>query len=202
MEHLPLITYHRIDSLDRHINMNKLRCVSTFTSIQHISNPFNSQNMTLAVLTTAAVVATGGAAAPAVGAAIAGATTSGAGIGTAGTVIVGATASSAGLGTAGTAAAVVAGPVGWLVLGTSEIQLSSAFTYDCWKPIIHDQSPEPSMGKTLKEVAMDERVKSVIQVDNNTHLPHFIFENIWDEKFFIDYIQVGPNQICAHATKI
>jgi hypothetical protein len=34
-------------------------------------------------------------------------------------------------------------------------------TFDCWKQILHDESPEPSQGKYLKDILSDSRLKKV-----------------------------------------
>jgi hypothetical protein len=50
-----------------------------------------------------------------------------------------------------------------------ELGDDSAITFDCWKPILHDISDEPSNGKYLKDVASDSRIKKVF-VDNNKYI--------------------------------
>ena len=153
--------------------------------------------MTVMALAAAAVVATAGAAAPAVAAA--------AGAAEVGTVLTGTTATAAGLGGAasgGVAAGVLSGPVGWIILGTSETQSPAVYTFDCWKQVLHDESSEPSNGKILKEVAMDPRIVMVTTIDNSADLPNFVFENIWEEKYFIEYVNLSHNVVAAHAIKI
>ncbi|CAF1582977.1 unnamed protein product [Rotaria magnacalcarata] len=148
-----------------------------------------------------------GAAAAEVGVILTGATATAAGAGAGaaevGAVLTGATATAAGTaGTTGAVASILTGPVGWFILGTSEIQSSAVYTFDCWKPVLHDESQDPSNGRTLREVAMDSRIKSIIRIDNNTDLPHFILQNVWDEKFFIEYITLPSYELAAHAIKI
>jgi len=105
--------------------------------------------------------------------------------------------SSTGPGTATGAAAL--GPVGWLVLGASGEPTTSAYTYDCWKQVVHDMTPELSSGRLLREIMMDPRVKQVIKVADNSPYPEIILENIWDEKFRIEYVLLPSNELAAHA---
>ena len=160
--------------------------------------------------TVSAVAASGGTAAAVAGSAGAGAVSgaiAGATVGCTATAaevgaVVGAgsaaavTSSSAGA--AGVTAGVAAGPVGWIILGVSK-PATSACTYDCWKPVVHDTSPEPSSGKLLREIMMDPRVKQVIKTDDDSDYPEIILENIWDEKFKIEYVLLPSDQLAAHA---
>lgn len=187
------------------------------------------------VLGAGAVVATAGAALPAIAAAAGTAGTvagAGAAVGTAagavagaatgavvggtlgaatvagGTVVATATAAGSAATVAGTAittAGVIAGPVGWLVLGSSldEGKTESGITYDCWKPVLHDTSSEPSQGKLLREVMEDPRIKQVIIEEQLSQLPLVSLVNIWDEQFDIQYmILPSNNQMAAHAIQI
>jgi len=169
------------------------------------------------VAAVGAVVATGGTVAPLLAAAASQGTAatvatsaiaaSGAATGTmAGAAVAGGSAMAAtGSATAGLyTAAIVAGPVGWLLLGTSlDGKTESGITYDCWKPVLHDSSPEPSQGKFLKEVMEDPRIKQIIVEDEQSQLPKISLVNIWDEKFDIQYLLLPSiNQLVAHAIQI
>jgi hypothetical protein len=83
-------------------------------------------------------------------------------------------------------------------------QLPGVYTFDCWKPILHDDSSEPSNGKTLQEIAMDPRIKQVTTTfyDNNLDLPYLVLENIWNEPFRIEYVYSPCGQLATHAVKI
>ena len=85
------------------------------------------------------------------------------------------------------------GPLGMVVLGASPTQ----YTFDCWKPIIRDYSQSPSNGKLLRHVLMDPRIK---QVSVNQQSPEIVLENIWIEKFRIDFILLPSGQQAAHAS--
>jgi hypothetical protein len=39
-----------------------------------------------------------------------------------------------------------------------------ALLWDCWKPVLHDQSLEPSNGKLLSDLVQDSRVNQVTKV--------------------------------------
>lgn len=101
------------------------------------------------------------------------------------------------------------GPVGWMVLGCSykaeeDVSKTAGQTYtlDCWKPVLHDQSIEPSNGMLLKDITADSRIKNVT-VDNseNSGLPKIILQNIWDEQFRIEYLALQTTHV-AHAVRI
>jgi hypothetical protein len=103
------------------------------------------------------------------------------------------------------AASLLSGPVGWTILGASEVEAPGVYTFDCWKQILHDDSGDPSEGKILNEVIMDPRVKHVtMMIDNNlnTDLPRLILENIWDERFRIEYVTLFSDRLAAHAVKL
>ena len=111
----------------------------------------------------------------------------------------GVTSMSAGASGLATAGSIAAGPIGWIILGTDEF-----YTFDCWKQVMHDESTIPSQGKLLQEIIMDKRIKNIEIEVNNDHndLPKLILENIWDERFRIDYVMLPSNQLTAHASKI
>jgi hypothetical protein len=200
-----------------------------------------------------AIIATGGAAAPAVvaataegiaaggigaGAVIGGAATTGAavagsaGIGASAGALTGAvitgTATGASVGAAaGTAAATAVsatgggaatlvtgglalGPVGWFALGAtsepSEEPTLAGYTYDCWKQVLRETSCKSLNGKLLRDVVVDERIKHVTLSTSNDSmgsLPDIILENIWDERFHIEYVTLLPtNEVAAHAVRL
>jgi hypothetical protein len=50
---------------------------------------------------------------------------------------------------------------------------------------------------------IDPRIKQVTTTGNNNRgLPQFFIENIWGEKFRIEYVDLPGNQLAAHAVKI
>lgn len=195
------------------------------------------------VVSAATIICTGGAAAPAVGAAAAegilagtaGATAAAAGTVTTGVAVAGATgtaaasgaitgavaggsltsvavgsvvggASAAGVSATGGGAAaaasagLLAGPVGWICLGTDEE--NGNLSFDCWKPLLHDESKEPSEGMLLRDVFMDPRIKDIeVSNDVNPYYPEIRLTNTWDEEFEIQYVRLPSGQLAAHAVR-
>ena len=161
-----------------------------------------------------ATVMTAGAAAPAAAGAVVAGTSGGVAVGTAtaagaitgaaggtagavATCAVAGATSAAGVGGMGTgiaaALAVGSGPVGWLVLGAETGSERFGITYYCWKPVLHDTSLEPSTGMLLK----DNVSVSPGTVDG---LPNIVFENIWKEKFEVQYFVIlESNMLVCHS---
>jgi len=115
------------------------------------------------------------------------------------------------LGEAGATVAVTASATGpfaivALVVGAALDETSAVYTYDCWKPVVHDDSPDPSNGRLLGELAADPRIKNVHTSDNNESsllgLPEIILENIWNERFRIEYVELPSGGIAAHAVQL
>lgn len=133
----------------------------------------------------------------AVAGAVTGAATSGSLV-AAGTGAAAGACSSAGL--TSVAAGIASGPVGWLLLGADTSNHTGQITYDCWKPVLHDDSIEPSKGKLFKDVIEDPRIK---QVELGTDNSPITLINVWNEKFEISSLTVPwSGQVVLHATKI
>ena len=61
-------------------------------------------------------------------------------------------------------------------------------TWDCWKQIVYETTPEPSMGRPLKDVVDDAMVNEVIisnEKDGNTRT---IVWYILDEQFKFHFV--------------
>nr|CAH0103460.1 unnamed protein product [Daphnia galeata] len=163
------------------------------------------ESMTVLTVGVVATVVTAGAATPAIAAAATGATSAG-GV-AAGAVAGGAAVGSAtSAGVTSVAAGIASGPVGWLVLGAEQdaTQPIGATTFDCWKPVLRDESTEPSSGKFLKDILEDQRVKRIVvhESRNEFNLPELSLVNIWDEQFKINYLVLpSNNQLVAHAVR-
>ena len=98
-------------------------------------------------------------------------------------------------------------PLGWLILGTEPNASTHHIgaTFDCWKPVLRDESTEPSSGKLLKVILEDQRVKRIVvhESRNNWNLPQLRLINIWDEQFDIDYLVLLPsNRLVTHAVRV
>ena len=74
----------------------------------------------------------------------------------------------------------------------------SAPTFDCWKPLLHDESKEPSTGKLLKEILTDPRIKGIWCSEAG----EIILENVWQQKFGLEYVQMPSGEMSAHARKL
>ena len=144
----------------------------------------------------------------AVGTATAAGAITGAAGGTAGAVATGAVAgatSAAGVGGTGTGIAAAlgigSGPVGWIVLGAETGSDGSGITYDCWKPVLHDTSVEPSTGMLLKDVMDHPNIANVsVSPGVVDGLPNIVLENIWKEKFEVQYFVIREsNRLVCHA---
>merc|ERR1719461_2402591 len=158
-----------------------------------------------------AVVATGGAAAPIVAEAVvvaegvgatAVATTTGAAVGTTRTAVIGGGAAVAEGASLGVAAALT-NPIGWCILGASQHENAGNYTWDCWKPLLHDKSEQKSNGRLLKEVLCDKSIKSVAfhGLIEDPSKCSFVVKNIWNETFDITPVILPDGNTAFHATK-
>ena len=102
-----------------------------------------------------------------------------------------------------TASTVLSGPVGFLVVG-AEDNSEVGITFDCWKPILHDETSEPSRGRLMKDVVADPRIKDVQVWEDGEGgaLPRIALKNIWNEDFCIEYVSLSPEKIAAHAKRV
>ncbi|XP_046448778.1 uncharacterized protein LOC124197382 [Daphnia pulex] len=170
--------------------------------------------MTVFTVGVVAAVATAGLAAPVVTApALSGMVAGSASAASAAAATATATAT-AGAGTAagaaGSTAVIASGPVGWIVLGAEDWGLQhhwevGGFTFDCWKPVVRDNSTQLSSGKLLKEILEDQRIKEIIvhESRNSWNLPELRLVNIWEERFDINYLVLPTNnQLVAHAVRV
>jgi hypothetical protein len=58
-------------------------------------------------------------------------------------------------------------------------------------------------GRLLKEVCNDPRIKGVwLEVNAGNQLPQIVLENIWAERFLVDYVQLPNGALAAHANQI
>lgn len=155
--------------------------------------------------------AAAGATAAAASATATGAATTGAAAAAAGGAAVGGTATAAAGGaaaaaTGGTAAAVLSGPIGWALLGATSKTSSNVeeYSWDCWKPLLHNKSEEKSKGRLLKDILCDKRILSVISSglsSGDASKCSFIVKNIWNETFDIKPVILYNGIVAFHATK-
>ena len=88
-----------------------------------------------------------------------------------------------------------------MALGTSLNSDGSGIAYDCWKPVLHDTSEEPSNGMLMKDVVSHPHVSKVTMNEGLVpELPRIVPENIWNESFEIDYVLfVMTGVVACHA---
>ena len=98
-----------------------------------------------------------------------------------------------------TTAVSMLGPIGKVVVGVDQTE-DGTCTFDCWKPIVHEWSKEPSTGRMLEEIAADPRTKMMtMEVPNSSlELPLVVIENIWGEKFKLEFVEAFE-KVYAHA---
>lgn len=160
-------------------------------------------------VTTGAAVAGSSVAAGAAGAitgAVAGGTAGSAavGAGIAATTAGGIAASGGGAATAASLG-FLAGPVGWIVLGAefNDANNEQSLTFDCWKPVLRDNTTQPSKGMLLRDVLSDPRIKNVdVSRSISTAYPQIQLENVWGDSFEIVYVRLPWNEIAAHAVPL
>uniref|UniRef100_A0A7M5WM94 Uncharacterized protein n=1 Tax=Clytia hemisphaerica TaxID=252671 RepID=A0A7M5WM94_9CNID len=105
------------------------------------------------------------------------------------------------VGNMGPSGLIAMGPSGWITIGAN-CEPKSNINWDCWKPILHEEDNSKSTGILLKELAADERVKTISFENDNIHLT---VENIWNEKFQLSLVQLPEpvgGGIAFHAERI
>jgi len=112
------------------------------------------------------------------------------------------------------AGGVIAGPVGWICLGAAAEATGDTdaadrkYTFDCWKPVVRDESVAPSDGMLIKDVLVHPNIKAVQIAEGPTiaaaalWYPQLMLENIWDEKFQIEYVTLDDGVLAAHAYRV
>ncbi|XP_060582050.1 uncharacterized protein LOC132738555 [Ruditapes philippinarum] len=88
-----------------------------------------------------------------------------------------------------------------LTVGASVNQEDDEISYDCWKPVVHDTSPERSNGILLKDMVCHPNVANVTMTTGICDsLPSILIENIWNETFEIEYVFIhNTGKIVCHA---
>jgi hypothetical protein len=90
----------------------------------------------------------------------------------------------------GIAAAAIAGPMGIAVVG------GDGYTWDCWKPVVRNDSASPSRGMTLRDLAAHSNVRSV-----TLDLDGFIVGNTFGDYFRLCPVNVGQ-ELAFHASHL
>ncbi|XP_063410954.1 protein lozenge-like [Mytilus trossulus] len=128
------------------------------------------------------------------------ATATGAGIGAVAGGVTGGAVSGSGLGLA----ALFAGSFGTLLVGARDDSYTHVVTLDCWKPVTHDTSIEPSKGILMKDLLNHPNVsEATATTGHHSDLPNIVIKNIWDELFTIEYLWLHTtDNIVCHAKQI
>lgn len=87
-------------------------------------------------------------------------------------------------------AATLSGPLGWAVLG------ANGHTWDCWKPVVMDDSTTPSCGITLRDLYNHPNLREMVADSNG-----FLAENIRGEQFRLSPVDANGT-LAFHATAI
>ena len=104
------------------------------------------------------------------------------------------------IGTLAAAGSIASSPIGMLTMGTSCD--GNEVKFDCWKPVIRDTSEEPSSGMVLRDVLTHSNVAKVTVTDGSS-LPKMVIENVWNEKFEIEYVMLkDSDELYCHANRI
>eukprot|EP00928_Gymnodinium_smaydae_P075195 TRINITY_DN581_c0_g1_i4.p1 TRINITY_DN581_c0_g1~~TRINITY_DN581_c0_g1_i4.p1 ORF type:complete len:175 (-),score=23.52 TRINITY_DN581_c0_g1_i4:302-826(-) len=74
---------------------------------------------------------------------------------------------------------------------------ASAVTWDCWKPIVRDDSTTPSRGRPLIDILKDP-VISDYSVGNHS----IVVRNRWNESWRIDPLILPWGEVAAHASQL
>lgn len=107
------------------------------------------------------------------------------------------------LGYVGTAGVAATG-IGMLTVGTEHNSSGDKITYDCWKKVVHNKSEASSGGMLLKDLLSHPYVAGyVIEKEETSYLPRVMIENIWNEKFEIQYFCLKDSgKIVCHANQL
>ncbi|KAK3935422.1 hypothetical protein QBC46DRAFT_397523 [Diplogelasinospora grovesii] len=152
---------------------------------------FGASSAIASGVSTAAAGTTVAAAASNIGgAAIAGALVAGEAGAVAGAVTAAAAPVAAGAIQATITAATLAGPVGWAIVG------ADGYTWDCWKPVVMDDTVKPSSGIALRDLYNHPNLRWMVMDGDD-----FVAENVHDEQFRISPVEINGT-LAFHATSI
>jgi hypothetical protein len=90
-----------------------------------------------------------------------------------------------------------AGPIGWAVVGCNKNDDHNGdnnYTWDCWKPVVMDDSVGLSRGITLRDLYNHPNLKQ-LTIDGND----FVAENIGGERFRLSPVEV-EGTLAFHAS--
>jgi hypothetical protein len=70
-------------------------------------------------------------------------------------------------------------------------------SWDCWKPIVHDESPIPSKGMPLDDLLQHSNVQFHRMYDSSV-----LVQNKWNEQFLLQPVALPDGQVALHAEKV
>eukprot|EP00928_Gymnodinium_smaydae_P016974 TRINITY_DN1644_c0_g1_i3.p1 TRINITY_DN1644_c0_g1~~TRINITY_DN1644_c0_g1_i3.p1 ORF type:complete len:204 (+),score=11.58 TRINITY_DN1644_c0_g1_i3:38-649(+) len=85
----------------------------------------------------------------------------------------------------------------FITVGADAGANASAVTWDCWKPILHEESTAPSRGRSLADLLNDPLV-----VDFQVGGDAVFLRNRWNESWRIDPFILPWGQVAAHASQL
>lgn len=102
------------------------------------------------------------------------------------------------------------GPLGSIILGTKVHNTKDTdswddkITFDCWKRVVREENSTASNGMLLKDVLIDERIKTITLSDvYDPMLPKIAVKNKWNEEFLIEYVFIPEVDLfTAHASPV
>jgi hypothetical protein len=109
---------------------------------------------------------------------------------------------------AGTSAVLFGNPLGLIVLGaetnhtSSAIMSSDNLSWDCWKPILQEESTVASLGMPLNDILLHPDVTvEVVEIDSPAE---FLIQvsNKWGTRFRIEPVHLPSGALAAHATRV
>lgn len=92
-------------------------------------------------------------------------------------------------------------PLGLLTVGTSQKEDGSKTTFDCWKQVVHESSEKPSCGITFNDLIKHPNVSDVSVIDGLI-LPRVVIENVWNEKYELEYVILEDSKMYGHVSPI
>eukprot|EP00928_Gymnodinium_smaydae_P059363 TRINITY_DN4266_c1_g3_i1.p1 TRINITY_DN4266_c1_g3~~TRINITY_DN4266_c1_g3_i1.p1 ORF type:complete len:197 (-),score=23.13 TRINITY_DN4266_c1_g3_i1:50-640(-) len=91
----------------------------------------------------------------------------------------------------------IASTLSFLTVGADVAGNASEATWDCWKPMLHDESTAPSRGRLLADILNDPAIS-----DHSIGRHAVFVRNRWNESWRIDPVVLPGGQLAAHASPV
>jgi hypothetical protein len=85
------------------------------------------------------------------------------------------------------------------IVGADRDEPKGLFTWDCWKHVVHDESPEPSQGMPLAELLSHPACTHIAFDEQSGRV---LIENVYSERFELSSVHVPGHGLCWHANKL